>query len=334
MRAFTLVSTVFNEMSRLTATIADLEAQTLKPSQIIITDAGSTDGTYEYLLRWAQGSVVDIVILQKRGCNVAEGRNLAIASAKHDLIVSTDFGCRFHPGWLASLVAPFDDPQTRVVGGNFSVLESELTSVAERAAYICANGYQNPMDESYLPSSRSIAYFKDVWQSVGGYRENLTLAGDDTTFALMLKEKGYSFTLVHQPFVFWLRPKTLKGYLKEAKRYATGDAESRDRQNLRNVIVNSAELFLRAVSIVLAILLIFAVLPPSMLVLAIFFVSLVGWRSVVRITKRWWALRSKKYNVKVLLFAYLFFDLSRINYLYWYFKLIVKEPAGRITEFQ
>ena len=46
---FTLVSTIFNESRRLPQTIADLEAQTVQPTEIIITDAGSTDGTWALL---------------------------------------------------------------------------------------------------------------------------------------------------------------------------------------------------------------------------------------------------------------------------------------------
>ena len=66
---FTLVSTVFNEQKRLPETISDLENQSLKPTQIVITDAGSTDDTYEILKDWSANSSIDVVILQKTKCN-------------------------------------------------------------------------------------------------------------------------------------------------------------------------------------------------------------------------------------------------------------------------
>src|SRR5690348_14386267 len=111
---FTLVSTVFNEAKRLDQTIADLNAQTVQPSEIVITDAGSTDGTYERLLQWRAESSVPIIILQKHKCNVAEGRNKAIRTAKYDIIASTDFGCRFHQNWLKTLIAPFENPDVNI----------------------------------------------------------------------------------------------------------------------------------------------------------------------------------------------------------------------------
>src|ERR1700754_4677007 len=100
MKPFTLVSTVFNEKRRLAQTLSDLDNQTIHPDEIIITDAGSTDGTYEELVEWGKRSASQVKILQQKGCNVAAGRNLAIRAAKNDLIVSTDFGCRFDKNWL------------------------------------------------------------------------------------------------------------------------------------------------------------------------------------------------------------------------------------------
>ena len=80
---FTLVTTVFNEITRLDKTIRDIEAQIILPDEIIITDAGSSDGTIERLEKWKDDSSIDIIVLQKPGCNVAEGRNLAIKNASN-----------------------------------------------------------------------------------------------------------------------------------------------------------------------------------------------------------------------------------------------------------
>ena len=62
-RKFTLVSTVFNEARRLDQSIADIEAQTCPPNEIVITDAGSTDGTWKILNDWKDRSDIPIKIL-------------------------------------------------------------------------------------------------------------------------------------------------------------------------------------------------------------------------------------------------------------------------------
>lgn len=327
---FTLVSTVFNEMKRLENTIADIENQTVKPDEVIITDAGSKDGTYERLLLWAQKSSLNIKILQRERCNVAQGRNLAIKNASHEVIVSTDFGCRFHPDWLKSIITPIIDGKALVVGGNFGVLEEELQTWSEKAAYICANGYKNKLEKSFIPSSRSIAYFKDVWKKVGGYPEELTLAGDDTTFGTNLREEGYDIHLVHEAYVYWLRPKTLIGYLNEAKRYGIGGAESRNRVNKRNVVINTIELIAKTALILTLPLFAFDIIDLNIINGVVFFcLVLVSFRNARKIVSNWLRLKSPKYNVQVLFSALFFFDASRIVYIYWYIKTLFRAGKGK-----
>jgi len=205
---FTLVSTVFNEAKRLDQTINDLKRQTLQPSEIIVTDAGSTDGTYEMLNKWRENSEVPIIILQKNRCNVAEGRNIAIAAASYDLIASMDFGCRFLPDWLETIMAPFSNQDVCVVGGAFTVDEKEQTTLAAKVDYILSNGYKiNVHSGRFIPSSRSIAYKKSIFDKIGGYCEWLTLAGDDMVFGKEIIAYGYKIVNVDKPCVLWGRHK-------------------------------------------------------------------------------------------------------------------------------
>lgn len=317
---FTLVTTVLNESSRLDNTIADIEAQTLKPDEIIITDAGSKDGTYERLLRWKQESNMHIVVLQMPKCNIAQGRNLAIRTAKNELIASTDFGCRYHPKWLESLMTPFAKPDVKVTGGNFFVVEEDIVTVPAKAAYIIANGYHNDMNAHFLPSSRSIAYYRSVWEDIGGYEEWLTLAADDYTFALLIKKKGYKIHLVKEPYVYWGRHKTGIAYGKEAFRYGLGDGEAH--VNLRNFISNAIETLMRYALLVILLAVTFGVITNvlhwSWYVVAVPF--LFGLRSYKSSFDSWLKYRSKKYGLEVLLYSFYLIELTR----WYYFKGYIK----------
>lgn len=299
---FSLVSTVFNEKQRLTQTIQDLEAQTVQPAEIVITDAGSTDGTYEALLDWSKKSSIKIVVLHEAKCNVARGRNLAIAAAGHNLIVSTDFGCRFHPKWLEILTTPFADPTVKVVGGGYSVLEEEITTKAARAAYLLSYGYQINFDKWFIPSSRSIAYYKEVWENVGKYPEWLTLAGDDYFFGLEIVAKGYGIFIQKDPLVYWGRHTTSIGYEKEAFRYGLGNGEARI--NPKSILVIIGEWGFRALFMIFTI---FSLVWPYyifLLILSLFF----GFRSYFGITKFWFNIRSRKYSFKILIYAYVLLE--------------------------
>lgn len=323
---FSLVSTIFNEEKRLSQTISDLEAQTIKPTEIIITDAGSIDASWEILSVWQKNSDIPIILLKEEGCNVARGRNLAIKAAKHDLIVSTDFGCRFHPEWLQSLTRPFEeDKNLQVVGGAYSVIEEEIKTYPARANYILTNGYQTTLNDNFIPSSRSIAYKKSVWQEIGGYPEWLTLAADDLVFGLQIKAKQIPISLVSNPYVYWGRHVKIKHYNKEAFRYGLGDGEAK--VNYRNFLTSSTETILRyafSISLMLIVVQILAGRLSNYLYLGIPFLSLiffsVGFRPYFRTVKYWLKLRSHKYYVKSLFLALFMLETQRIYYIKGYLK--------------
>lgn len=324
---FSLVSTVFNEARRLKATIDDLENQIVRPSQIVIVDAGSGDGTFEMLESWKRESSIDVVVLQSHGCNVAQGRNLAIRHASHDLIVSTDFGCRFDPRWTQSIVSPFSDPSITVVGGAYTVSENEISSVAARANYILTNGYKVVLNEYFIPSSRSIAYYKSVWKDVGGYCEWLTLAADDLIFGMALKANNYRIKLVPEPYVFWGRHERAKSYAKEAFRYGLGDGEART--NVRNTLSMAVECMLRYLlfaSIALIVANVFVNFFPMYYALAAI-IFLPGLRSYVFAFRNFLKLRSRKYHFGIFCFALMLIEHTRWNYLKGFIKGYFFSPA-------
>ncbi|MEP2770522.1 MAG: glycosyltransferase [Fulvivirga sp.] len=314
---FSLVSTIFNEASRLQESINDIERQTLLPNEVVIVDAGSKDGTLDILNQWKLGSNIDIKIIVNKGCNVAEGRNIAISQASYELIVSTDFGCRYHPEWLQSLITPFNDENVEVVAGNFAVKSSMLSTPAAKSAYLLASGYKNIMDEHFIPSSRSIAYYKKVWSSVGGYPEWVTLAGDDTYFGYQLKNAGYSFYLSSKPMVYWERHADAIAYDKEAYRYGLGDGETKDSVNQRNALVKFIELLLRVGCLVFLILsfLLESFLYPFIIAV----ICAIGFRPYVKLFK-FWIKEFPKFTLHHLVRAILMLESNRWHYLKGYLK--------------
>ena len=322
-----LVSTIFNESKRLQQTISDLEQQTIIPSEIIITDASSKDGTWEMLQAWKAQSTIPIILLQEERCNVARGRNLAIAAASYEIIVSTDFGCRFHPRWIESITKPFNDPTVDVVGGAFEVIEADVDTLAAKSDYILQRGYPVIMDDYFSVSSRSIAYKKHVWQQIGGYPEWLTLAADDTIFWKLIKKNRFKYAMIDKPYVYWGRHKTNKTFAKEAFRYGLGDGESRI--NYRNFWSNLIETGVRYTLFITLLLLPLSILfnDSTYLLLLLTLPLFVGLRSYKTAFKSWQLVKSSKYNFKAFINALWQLEMSRINYLKGYIKgLQDKDP--------
>ena len=325
--AFSLVSTVYNEKNRLADTITDLENQSIKPSECIIVDAGSTDGTYESLQQWAASSAFPVIVLQKLRCNVAQGRNLAISLTKNDIIVSTDFGCRFHTDWLKSLINVLVNNKVDVVGGAFSVILDKHPSTVCKADFILSNEYKISFDKYFSASSRSIVYYKKVWEKLGGYCEWLTLAADDTIFWRMILNSNISYSFAQEPYVYWGRHKTYMAFGKEAYRYGLGDGEAKI--NYRNFLSHSLETSLRYLFFVFLLLSLFYLSAFSIFGI----LGFAGLRSYYYAFRRW---KNSTYSndLKVLLSSILLIETSRLYYLKGYLSgllLATKEQkAGRI----
>jgi len=329
---FSLVSTVFNEAKRLEQTISDIEGQTLKPAEIVITDAGSNDGTFEMLIEWARRSITPVIILQKNRCNVAEGRNMAIEAAQYNLIASTDFGCRFHPEWLKSIISPFLDPVVSAVGGAFKVDENEQTTIAAKVDYILADGYKLNLTPGYfIPSSRSIAYKKEVFHKIGGYCEWLTLAGDDMVFGKEIMALGYNIHIVNKPNVSWIRHKTPHAFVKEMFRYGLGNGEAH--VDFKNFKLYIAQLALRVIFII-AFLAMFLLKGTIFLIITsiVMMISLWAFLPYWGFFKRWLRYRSSKYDWRVLLYGFWLYERLKIGYIKGYFKGYYGSPDFRKNE--
>lgn len=218
-----LISTLRNEVGNLEQWMECIFQQTRLPDEIILVDGGSTDGTIELLEAQAQSSPVPIHLLFEHGINIAHGRNLAIEGAKYPVIAATDFGCRPEKTWLENILAPFErDERIQMVSGWYVVIDRR-GKVLKRRAWPTLDQVD---PASFIPSSRSIAFTRELWRQAGGYPEWLTLTGEDTYFALELRKFSSRRAFAPDAIVNWFAPEDLRGYWKKVRLWSVGDGES------------------------------------------------------------------------------------------------------------
>jgi hypothetical protein len=76
--------------------------------------------------------------------------------------------------------------------------------------------------ESFLPSSRSIAFKKECWEKVGGYPVN-SYTAEDTVFAMNLRKEYGDFLPNPDAIVYWYLPANMEELEYKVKQYAEGD---------------------------------------------------------------------------------------------------------------
>lgn len=215
-----LCATVFNEAESIDVWLDSIMAQTRPPDEVIICDAGSTDGTIDRLLEYAEADS-RVRVLVEPGANVPEGRNAAIAAAGNQVVAIADAGTILRIDWLELLVAPLEESSEVGVSAGFYAPAGR--NPFERVLATVITPRRGDIDDDgFPPSSRSVAFRKEWWEKVGGYPEWLR-AGEDLVFDFRLRDEGARFHFAEEAIVSWYPRPTLGEFFAQYRHYARGD---------------------------------------------------------------------------------------------------------------
>jgi len=218
-----LCATVFNESDSIVTWLVSLKGQTRRPDEIVICDAGSTDGTLDHLRAWAEEDPSHHLIVRE-GASIPVGRNLAIEAAENPLIAVTDAGTVLDADWLEKLVRPLETDEEVAVSAGFYRPDGRNRFEKVLAAVITPRR-EDMGDDGFPPSSRSVAFRKEWWQRVGGYPEWLR-ACEDLVFDYQLMDAGARFAFAPDAIVSWYPRPTLRDFFGQYGFYARGDGHA------------------------------------------------------------------------------------------------------------
>ena len=240
--AVSLITTIYNERASIARLLTSLAAQQRPPDEIILCDGGSTDGTVAQIAAFqAQHPerLPQLRVIVEAGANISRGRNVAIAAARHPLIVVTDAGVRLPETWLAALTAPWDEAYTAgttlplAIAGFF--LPDLQGAHGWRRIFLTAMAatvlplHDDIDPQKFLPSSRSVAFAKTVWSQAGGYPEWLDYCEDlifDLTINAQQPAAPTAFTWAPDAVVYFQPRSSLRSFWTQYYRYARGDGKA------------------------------------------------------------------------------------------------------------
>jgi cellulose synthase/poly-beta-1,6-N-acetylglucosamine synthase-like glycosyltransferase len=216
-----VIATVYNEAASLPQLLDSLAHQTRPPDEVVVSDAGSTDGTLDLL---AASSLHMLRVVDAPG-NRSVGRNAAIVAAAGDVIACIDGGCVAETTWLERLVRPFQEGSPSWVSGFYRPGgRTDLsTSIGLVIVYVDAEVRRSP--DGFLPSARSMAFTKEAWRSVGGFPEHVDFA-EDTLFGEKLRAAGHRPVVVLDAVVLWVPPSNFGSLARTTYRWGAGDAKA------------------------------------------------------------------------------------------------------------
>jgi glycosyltransferase involved in cell wall biosynthesis len=251
MQPASIIATELNEIGDIARVVASLLAQEPPAAEIIIVDGGSTDGTWEWLAEAASRESC-LIAIRDETCSlknskgpVSRGRNVAITAAKSAIIACADAGCTYAPDWLRNLTARIAAGQAEYALGG-ACLDPAGHTVWDVASAPFFSIRLSPTEPTKSCTARSMAFTKDLWQRIGGFRENV-LVGEDTLFDLEARRLTQPDFVSNAKALY--RPlNTFRSACRQMKRYAISDGQAGVRWS--RLFRNSARCLLQVAAII------------------------------------------------------------------------------------
>lgn len=219
-----LIATVLNERGSIERLLTSIARQTRRPEEIVFVDGGSTDGTLEALHRAAAENPA-MRVLGLPGSNIAEGRNAAVKEARHDVLLVTDAGVVLPDDWVEALsTVILERPDVDMVGGFFRSAPRSVFEWALGATTLPTLREVDP--DTFMPSHRSVAYRRSVWECVGGYPEWVRSC-EDLLFDMRVRELGGRIVFEPAATVDFRPRPSLRAFFVQYFSYARGDGMAR-----------------------------------------------------------------------------------------------------------
>lgn len=230
-----IVIPALNEADNLSALLDDCRAQAPSAAEVVVVDAGSTDGTAELLASVAR-AWPSLTVVTAPGANPSTARNAGIEAARSPIIATVDAGSRIGPGWLAAMVEPLRDGHSaRVAVG--TVVSDPRSSFEHAAGWLTVRAFKpvdrpGPIGPAFRPAGRNgYSFSKQSWRAAGGYPEELTW-GEDKTFIERMRSIGCDVVVARDAVVRWRPRGSLRTLYRQYEKYGRGDAMAKlDRQN-------------------------------------------------------------------------------------------------------
>jgi len=222
-RDVALVCTVLNEVNAIPDLMRSIAAQTVRPREVIVVDGGSRDGTQLHVEWWHGRLGCPLRLIERDGANISAGRNAGIAAARSPIVAITDAGVQLDARWLERIIEPFADDAIGVSAGFFVAAPRTLFERALGATTLPDAAEIDPA--TFLPSSRSVAVRKAVWEQVGGYPEWLDYC-EDVVFDLAMREAGWQMQFVPDACGRFRPRASLRAFWRQYFRYARGDGKA------------------------------------------------------------------------------------------------------------
>jgi len=185
-----IVIPVYNEAERLGACLAAIDAQTLRPLEVIVVDNNSTDGTAAVA---TQFPFVRLLSEPRQG--VVHARTTGFNAARGDIIARIDADTLLPPDWSDQTVSIMRDPTIAAVSGAPHYYDFAIPSLADRIDHYWRQYLANKLAANNFLYGANMAIRRSAWLTVRA--ELCASAGLHEDFDLAIHLQAHRYRVIY-----------------------------------------------------------------------------------------------------------------------------------------
>ena len=201
-----------NEADNIKRLIDSLLSGDEKPGEIIVVDAGSTDGTA------AAAAEAGARVLQVNKAYPGQARNVGIAHARYEIIACWDASMWVESETLRHLSLPLLREEADFSQGHLEMLPQ--TSPAALYLLLLLSPYNLTLPDGrrmYAPPVACTAFRRELWEKVGGFRP--WRAREDSDFRRRVMALNPRVTFVPEAITYWEPSESWGALLRKVRLY-------------------------------------------------------------------------------------------------------------------
>ena len=183
-----IVIPAYNQVHWLQEAIQSALDQTI-PCEIIVVNDGSPDNTSEV------AKMYPVNLVEKENGGLSSARNAGIKQATGEWILTLDSDDKIAPDFIEKCLK-YKDEYDIIGTGQEEFGDSNNKTIFKT----------NPAFQDFVQNNQincCSLYRKKIWETIGGYDENMTIGYEDWDFWLRATQKGYNVITIPEHLFFY-----------------------------------------------------------------------------------------------------------------------------------